>query len=118
MPTCCRSKRCAAPQLRRSAGQIAGITREAYARAAANLFPVPRYNDHTVPEAARAKFGQVKVTLYPKASGQGITANNGHRAKHGLEIMKYRAHLLGAHLEITPRMDGGTSVRCQLISHL
>ncbi len=50
--------------------------------------------------------------------GQGITAGNGQRAKHGLEIMKYRAHLLGAHLEITPRLDGGTSVRCQLISYL
>lgn len=41
-----------------------------------NLFPIPRYNGHTIPEGTEAKFGQVKMVLYPKCSGKGIVAND------------------------------------------
>lgn len=32
---------------------------QAYQRACRNLYPIPRYNDHTITEPAQAKYGQV-----------------------------------------------------------
>jgi small subunit ribosomal protein S5 len=58
------------------AAEVAPAVKKAYARACRNLYPVPRYNGHTIPERVEAKFGQCKVVMYPKAAGQGITANN------------------------------------------
>lgn len=57
------------------AGEVNDAVNKAYLRACRNLFPVPRYADHTIPEPIKSKFGQVKLTLYPKASGNGIMAN-------------------------------------------
>lgn len=34
---------------------------QAYHRACRNLYPIPRYNDHTITEAINAKYGQVGV---------------------------------------------------------
>lgn len=33
---------------------------QAYQRACRNLYPIPRYNDHTITEAINAKYGQVR----------------------------------------------------------
>lgn len=55
------------------------------------------------------------LTLTVEDNGRGITAQEGARNSHGLEIMLYRAHLLGAHLEILPSPAGGTLVRCRLV---
>lgn len=57
------------------------------------------------------------LTLTVEDTGRGITPQEGGRNGHGLEIMLYRAHLLGGHLEIAPRTSGGTLVRCRLVLH-
>ena len=55
--------------------EVNEAVKKAYTRACRNLYPIPRYNGHTLPEGMEAKFGQVKVTMYPKAAGNGIVAN-------------------------------------------
>ncbi|EFN58153.1 hypothetical protein CHLNCDRAFT_141951 [Chlorella variabilis] len=57
------------------AAEVNDAVQKAYQRACRNLYPIPRYNDHTIPEPMNAKYGQVRVTMYPKASGNGIKAN-------------------------------------------
>lgn len=57
------------------ATEVAAAVRKAYQRACRNLYPIPRFNRHTIPEPATAKFGKVKVVMYPKASGRGIVAS-------------------------------------------
>jgi PAS domain S-box-containing protein len=44
--------------------------------------------------------------------GVAFPAVNPAKAGSGLRIMHYRAHLIGAHLEIRSRSQGGTEVRC------
>lgn len=55
------------------------------------------------------------LSLAVEDNGRGLPEPNGRGNGHGMEIMQYRAHLLGAHLEIVPRADGGTAVRCRLL---
>lgn len=57
------------------AAEVNDAVRKAYHRACNNLYPIPRYNGHTIPEPAEAKFGKVKVVMYPKSSGRGIVAS-------------------------------------------
>eukprot|EP00887_Chlorella_sp_A99_P006150 scaffold22.g6150.t1 len=57
------------------AAEVNEAVKKAYARAFRNLYPVPRFNDHTITEPMEAKYGQVKVVMYPKAAGQGIVAS-------------------------------------------
>lgn len=40
-----------------------------------NLYPIPRFNGHTIPERTEASFGKVKVLMYPKSAGNGIVAS-------------------------------------------
>ena len=42
------------------AAEVNDSVQKAYQRACRNLYPVPRYNDHTIPEAIHSKFGQVR----------------------------------------------------------
>jgi len=58
------------------AAEVNEAVRKAYQRACRNLYPIPRFNRHTIPEPATAKFGKVKVVMYPKSSGRGIVASN------------------------------------------
>lgn len=58
------------------AAEVAAAVRKAYQRACRNLYPIPRYNEHTIPEPATAKFGKVKVIMYPKAAGRGTVASS------------------------------------------
>ncbi|KAL6781316.1 MRPS5 [Auxenochlorella protothecoides x Auxenochlorella symbiontica] len=57
------------------AAELQSAVKKAYARACSNLFPIPRYNGHTIPEGIEAKFGQVKLVVYPKSAGSGIIAS-------------------------------------------
>ena len=57
------------------AAEVNEAVRKAYQRASRNLYPIPRFNRHTIPEPATAKFGKVKVVMYPKSSGRGIVAS-------------------------------------------
>lgn len=57
------------------AAEVNEAVRKAYNRACRNLYPIPRYNGHTIPERMEAKFGKVKVVMYPKSSGRGIVAS-------------------------------------------
>lgn len=57
------------------AAEMNSAVEKAYARAARNLFPVPRYNNHTVPQRIKSKYGQVSVLIYPKSAGRGIIAS-------------------------------------------
>ena len=56
--------------------EVQGAVQKAYVRACSNLFPIPRFNAHTVTERAEAKYGQVKMVVYPKAAGTGIVASD------------------------------------------
>lgn len=58
------------------AAEVAAAVRKAYQRACRNLYPIPRYNAHTIPEPATATFGKVKVIMYPKAAGRGTVASS------------------------------------------
>ena len=58
------------------AAEVNEAVRKAYQRACRNLYPIPRFNRHTIPEPATAKFGKVKVVMYPKSSGRGIVASS------------------------------------------
>lgn len=58
------------------ATEVGDAVRKAYQRACRNLYPIPRFNGHTIPEPTSAKFGKVKVTMYPKAAGQGMVASS------------------------------------------
>lgn len=58
------------------AAEVGDAVRKAYHRACRNLYPIPRFNGHTIPEPTSAKFGKVKVTMYPKAAGQGMVASS------------------------------------------
>lgn len=57
------------------AAEVNEAVRKAYQRACRNLYPIPRFNRHTIPEGATAKFGKVKIVMYPKSSGRGIVAS-------------------------------------------
>ncbi|KAI3427984.1 hypothetical protein D9Q98_006373 [Chlorella vulgaris] len=57
------------------AAEVNDSVQKAFQRACRNLYPISRYNDHTITEPMNAKYGQVKVVMYPRASGNGITAN-------------------------------------------
>jgi hypothetical protein len=43
--------------------QVGDAVKKAYQRACRNLYPVPRYNGHTIPEPTKAKYGQVGARL-------------------------------------------------------
>lgn len=73
-----------------------------------------------------SRAGRIDVSLRQAGSsllltvdddGRGLDASQTDRHSHGIRIMHYRARLLGAQLEIAPRAEGGTSVRCKLFSH-
>lgn len=83
------------------AAEVNDAVQKAYHRACRNLYPVPRYNGHTIPEAIKSKYGQVKLTLYPKASGCGITANN---------LMREICKMAGIH-DIGIKVHGSRNVR-------
>lgn len=57
------------------AAELPDAVKKGYMRACKNLYPIPRYNAHTITERMEAKFGQVKVVMYPKSSGTGIVAS-------------------------------------------
>ena len=57
------------------AAEVNEAVRKAFHRACQNLYPIPRFNRHTIPEPVTATFGKVKVVMYPKASGRGIVAS-------------------------------------------
>lgn len=43
------------------AAEVNDAVQKAYARACRNLYPVPRYNGHTIPEPVTSKYGQVRA---------------------------------------------------------
>lgn len=45
------------------AAEVNDAVQKAYHRACRNLYPVPRYNGHTIPEAIKSKYGQVRLLL-------------------------------------------------------
>jgi signal transduction histidine kinase len=47
--------------------------------------------------------------------GRGMPQSSETRGGMGLKIMRYRASIIGASLDIDPREDGGTIVRCTLL---
>jgi small subunit ribosomal protein S5 len=57
------------------AAEVRAAVTKAYHRACRNLYPVPRHNGHTIPERAEAKYGKVKIVMYPKSSGRGVVAS-------------------------------------------
>ncbi|GAB4820312.1 hypothetical protein N2152v2_007358 [Parachlorella kessleri] len=59
----------------RHAGGEGGGQRGSSQRGGLNLYPIPRFNEHTIPEPMQAKFGKVKIIMYPKAAGRGIVAS-------------------------------------------
>ncbi|KAL4443425.1 hypothetical protein ABPG75_011162 [Micractinium tetrahymenae] len=83
------------------AAEVNDAVQKAYQRACRNLYPVPRYNGHTIPEPIHSKYGQVKLTLYPKASGRGITANT---------LMREICKMAGIH-DIGVKVHGSRNVR-------
>lgn len=52
---------------------------QAYQRACRNLYPIPRYNEHTITEAINAKYGQVRFIyvyyVYKEACQGGMYGN-------------------------------------------
>jgi len=58
------------------APEINEAVKKAYHRACRNLYPIPRYNGHTIPERVEAEFGKVKVVMYPKSAGRGVVASS------------------------------------------
>lgn len=68
-----------------------------------------------------AKAGQIRVcletdcrtvTLCVRDDGKGLPRSSPRSGGLGLAIMKYRANMLGAELQIGPPPGGGTRVRC------
>ncbi len=45
------------------AAEVSDAVQKAYRRACKNLYPIPRYNEHTIPRPTNAKFGQVSARL-------------------------------------------------------
>jgi signal transduction histidine kinase len=58
-----------------------------------------------------------KVILSVEDDGCGIVPMRRRRGRLGLAIMRYRAQALGGRLEVAPRPDGGTRVRCVVPLH-
>ena len=54
------------------------------------------------------------VTLDVSDDGTGISVKASDNNGMGLRIMRYRANIIGAELEVGPRVEGGTLVRCTL----
>ena len=57
------------------AAEVSVAIRKAYQRACQTLYPVPRFNNHTITEEVEATFGKVKIIMYPKGAGRGIVAS-------------------------------------------
>ena len=55
--------------------EVSNAVQKAQQSAYRNLYPIPRHNNHTIPEEVTASFGKTKVIMYPKSSGRGIKAN-------------------------------------------
>jgi len=55
-----------------------------------------------------------KLVVTVEDDGHGISTNAGANGGMGLKIMRYRASIVGASLEIGARDGGGTVVRCSL----
>ncbi|KAI7844101.1 hypothetical protein COHA_002241 [Chlorella ohadii] len=83
------------------AAEVNEAVQKAYQRACRNLYPIPRYNDHTITEAINAKYGQVKVVMYPKSSGTGIMANS---------LMREICKMAGIH-DVGIKLHGSRNVR-------
>ncbi|HWC60288.1 MAG TPA: sensor histidine kinase [Verrucomicrobiae bacterium] len=60
--------------------------------------------------ALTAEAGQTKLSI--RDNGKGFGGANEKANGMGLEIMDYRAHLIGGYLEIKPQEGGGTIVSC------
>jgi signal transduction histidine kinase len=52
------------------------------------------------------------ITLTIKDDGKGIAEVAGQKNGMGLQTMRYRAHMIGASLDISPDVHGGTQVTC------
>ncbi len=53
------------------AAEVNDAVQKAYQRACRNLYPVPRYNGHTIPEPITSKYGQVRVRV-PERGGPRV----------------------------------------------
>jgi len=54
------------------AAEANDAVQKAYQRACRNLFPVPRYNDHTIPHAINSKYGQVRRHMGKLYRGEAL----------------------------------------------
>jgi two-component system CheB/CheR fusion protein len=54
------------------------------------------------------------LTMIVRDDGVGLPPNHKMQAGIGMNIMRYRANVIGAQLDITPAEGGGTQVRCVL----
>jgi signal transduction histidine kinase len=52
------------------------------------------------------------ITLTIKDDGKGIAEVAGQKNGMGLQTMRYRAHMIGASIDISADVNGGTLVRC------
>jgi two-component system CheB/CheR fusion protein len=55
-----------------------------------------------------------RLVLDVRDDGVGISEHVEPTDGVGIHVMQYRAHLIGAHLDVEPAEDGGTLVRCRL----
>lgn len=85
-----------------------------------NLFRIVQECVANAVRHARAQHIHITLTLHPEIcvivrdDGVGIEAAVGGRKGFGLKIMKYRAELIGASLDVIGGADEGTSVTCRL----
>ena len=92
------------------AAEVNDSVQKAYQRACRNLYPVPRYNDHTIPETIHSKFGQVRFWCWSRAV-QGVVGCWGGECCSGVAA---RLAACGRH----PRLAAACSQSSCLLHHL
>jgi PAS domain S-box-containing protein len=85
-----------------------------------HLYRIAQEAVHNAARHARAKHITIRLNASDSTLDMSVTddgsgmANGAHRSGMGLEIMNYRAHTIGATLEVKSRAKKGTTVVCHV----
>ncbi|MDX1531414.1 MAG: PAS domain-containing protein [Rhodothermales bacterium] len=88
---------------------------------ATHLYRIAQEAVHHALRHARASRLRVRVAIAEdhlvlriRDDGVGVETEGGSSGGMGLRVMRYRAHLIGATLDVEPHPQGGTAVTCML----